>query len=160
MLIQRKGFCYHFLQCTIGRESTFEMYNCFPFYSSPFLFCCLFSLSLYLLPILCSPLNMDSHFVCLLILHLLYCFSSLSLFFFFGYDPAVMQDLSSPTRLGVLTTVPPGNSLCSFSNNWSTGICCYSVAQSCLTFCDSMDCSTPGFPVIHCLPELAQTHVH
>ena len=23
-----------------------------------------------------------------------------------------------------------------------------------------MDCSTPGFPVLHCLPELAQTHVH
>ena len=35
-----------------------------------------------------------------------------------------------------------------------------SVAQSCLTFCDSMDCSTPGFPVHHPLPELAQTHVH
>ena len=37
---------------------------------------------------------------------------------------------------------------------------CYSVTQSCLTLCDSMDCSTPGFPVLHQLPELAQTHVH
>ena len=35
-----------------------------------------------------------------------------------------------------------------------------SVAQSCPTLCDSMDCSTPGFPVHHQLPELAQTHVH
>ena len=35
-----------------------------------------------------------------------------------------------------------------------------SVAQSCLTLCDSTDCSTPGFPVHHQLPELAQTHVH
>ena len=35
-----------------------------------------------------------------------------------------------------------------------------SVAQSCLTLCDPMDCSTPGFPVHHQLPELAQTHVH
>ena len=26
--------------------------------------------------------------------------------------------------------------------------------------CDPMDCSTPGFPVLHLLPELAQTHVH
>ena len=26
--------------------------------------------------------------------------------------------------------------------------------------CDSMDCSTPGFPVHHQLPELTQTHVH
>ena len=35
-----------------------------------------------------------------------------------------------------------------------------SVAQSCLTLCDPMDCSTPGFPV-HCqLSEFAQAHVH
>ena len=34
-----------------------------------------------------------------------------------------------------------------------------SVAQLCLTFCDPMDCSMPGFPVINQLPELAQTHV-
>ena len=26
--------------------------------------------------------------------------------------------------------------------------------------CDPMDCSTPGFPVHHQLPELTQTHVH
>ena len=35
-----------------------------------------------------------------------------------------------------------------------------SVAQTCPTLCDSMDCSRPGFPVLHQLPELAQTHVH
>ena len=35
-----------------------------------------------------------------------------------------------------------------------------SVAQSCLTLCNPMDCSTPGFPVHHQLPELTQTHVH
>ena len=35
-----------------------------------------------------------------------------------------------------------------------------SVAQSCPTLCDPMDSSTPGFPVRHQLPELAQTHVH
>ena len=35
-----------------------------------------------------------------------------------------------------------------------------SVAQSCLTLCDPMDCSMPGFPVHHQLPELGQTHVH
>ena len=35
-----------------------------------------------------------------------------------------------------------------------------SVAQSCLTLCNLMDCSTPGFPVHHQLLELAQTHVH
>ena len=35
-----------------------------------------------------------------------------------------------------------------------------SVAQSCLTLCDPMNCSTPGFPVHHQLPESTQTHVH
>ena len=35
-----------------------------------------------------------------------------------------------------------------------------SIPQLCLTLCDAMDCSTPGFPVHHQLPELAQTHVH
>ena len=35
-----------------------------------------------------------------------------------------------------------------------------SVVQSCPTLCNPMDCSTPGLPVYHQLPELAQTHVH
>ena len=35
-----------------------------------------------------------------------------------------------------------------------------SVAQSCPTLCDPMECSTPGFPVHHRLLELTETHVH
>ena len=35
-----------------------------------------------------------------------------------------------------------------------------SVTQSCPTLCDPLDCSIPGFPVHHQLPELAQTQVH
>ena len=35
-----------------------------------------------------------------------------------------------------------------------------SVAQSCLTLCDPMDFSMPGFPVHHQLLECTQTHVH
>ena len=35
-----------------------------------------------------------------------------------------------------------------------------SVAQSCLTLCDPMKSSTPGFPVYHQLPEFTQTHSH
>ena len=35
-----------------------------------------------------------------------------------------------------------------------------SVTQSCLTLCDPMNCSTPGFSVHHYLLVLAQTHVH
>ena len=34
------------------------------------------------------------------------------------------------------------------------------VAQLCLTLCETMDCSTPGFLVHHQLQELTQTHVH
>ena len=35
-----------------------------------------------------------------------------------------------------------------------------SVAQSCPTLCDPMNCSTPGLPVHHQLPEFTQIHVH
>ena len=42
---------------------------------------------------------------------------------------------------------------------WVWTACC-SVPQSCLTVCSPVDCSTPGLPVLHHLPELAQAHVH
>ena len=35
-----------------------------------------------------------------------------------------------------------------------------SVAKSCPTLCDPMNCSTPGLPVHHQLPEFTQTHIH
>ena len=35
-----------------------------------------------------------------------------------------------------------------------------SVIEACLTLCYPMDCSTPGFPVHHQFPGIAQTHVH
>ena len=44
-------------------------------------------------------------------------------------------------------------------NSWRF-ICCCSVSQSCLTLCDSMNCSMPGFPIHHQLLESTQTHVH
>ena len=45
---------------------------------------------------------------------------------------------------------------------WTVEVVCYcSVTKSSLgTLCDPMDCSMPGFPVLHYLPEFAQTHVH
>ena len=39
-------------------------------------------------------------------------------------------------------------------------ICCCSVTQLCPNLCDPMVCTTPGFPVLHYLPEFAQTQVH
>ena len=38
--------------------------------------------------------------------------------------------------------------------------CCCSVTQSCLILCNPIDCSMPGFPVLHHHLELAQTHAH
>ena len=38
--------------------------------------------------------------------------------------------------------------------------CSFSVAQSCLTLCNPMDCSTWGFPLLHHLLELDKSHVH
>ena len=38
--------------------------------------------------------------------------------------------------------------------------CCFSVLESCPTLCSPMDCSMPGFPDFHCLPEFALSHVH
>ena len=35
-----------------------------------------------------------------------------------------------------------------------------SVAQSCPTLCNPMNCSMPGLPVHHQLPEFTQTHIH
>ena len=49
-----------------------------------------------------------------------------------------------------------------FRNNidskWLGGCCCL-VTKSYLTLCAPMGCSTPGFPVLHCLPELVQIHI-
>ena len=46
--------------------------------------------------------------------------------------------------------------------DWLEPSVCYhcSVAKSCLTLCNPMGCSTPGFLVLYSLLELAQTHVH
>ena len=45
------------------------------------------------------------------------------------------------------------------AKSWSSSLWC-SIAKSCPTLYDSMDCSMPGFPVLHYLPEFAQVHVH
>ena len=42
---------------------------------------------------------------------------------------------------------------------WTLSVQFSSVARSCPTLCNPTDCSTPGFPVHHQLPKLAQTHV-
>ena len=53
--------------------------------------------------------------------------------------------------------LPPGLQA-QFPASSSTAQSVSSVAQSYPTLCDPMDCSTPGFPVHHQLPEPTQTH--
>ena len=56
-----------------------------------------------------------------------------------------------------------------FTQNWPVilfnvlvliSCCCCSFIQLCPTLCDPMDCSMPGLPVPHHLPEFSQAHVH
>ena len=50
---------------------------------------------------------------------------------------------------------------CGSNSFWNPNICKFSsVIQSCPSLCDPMNCSTPGLPVPHQLPEFTQTHVH
>ena len=53
-----------------------------------------------------------------------------------------------------------GISVKDFELGTLSGCCCCSVTKLCLTFCDPMDCSMLGFPVLHYLLEFAQSHVH
>ena len=72
-----------------------------------------------------------------------------------GYlpDPGI-EPVSPALAGGFFTTEPPGKPKVLISSAQFS-----SVAQSCPTLCDPMDC-TPGFPVHHQLPDLTQTHVH
>ena len=58
-----------------------------------------------------------------------------------------------------LATLVPGH----LYTRWLTthiAVQCRSAAQSCPTLCDPMNCSMPGLPVHHQLPEFTETHVH
>ena len=56
----------------------------------------------------------------------------------------------------IITKCSTSRKLCSRTNSVQFS----SVAQSCPTLCDPMNCSTPGLPVHHHLLEFTQTHVH
>ena len=75
------------------------------------------------------------------------------------------RDAQSQTRLKQLTHITRLG-YCEYCYYEHRGVCISlnhqfsSVAQSCLTLCDSMDCSMPGLPIHHQLLEFTQTHVH
>ena len=78
-----------------------------------------------------------------------------------SWTPLPSAALSVPCPPPDCFTCPPWMiSLTLFENLKYGSIESSSVAQSCPTLCDSMDCSTPGFTVHHHLLELSQTHVH
>ena len=76
----------------------------------------------------------------------------------------------SPPSTGILALLPCWGRTecwavlfhCCILGQWSYCPLCLvnSVAQSCPTLCDPMDCSMPGLPVHHHLPEFTQTHLH
>ena len=70
----------------------------------------------------------------------------------------------SGIELVVLTSCASAGRFFTTSATWKYITCASvqfsSVAQSCPTLCDPMNCSTPGLPVHHHLPEFTQTHVH
>ena len=79
-----------------------------------------------------------------------------------GGLPALLHPLQVPkcvrshadfSFVASLTLTLPSTIL---SGSW----CCCLVASLCLTLCDPMDCSTPGFPVPHHLLEFAQVCAH
>ena len=72
------------------------------------------------------------------------------------------QSVEASTSASVLSEY---SGLISFKTDWFdflpfVSVQFSSVAQVCLTLCDPMDCSTPGFPVHHQLLLFTQTHVH
>ena len=66
-----------------------------------------------------------------------------------GIDPYPLQ-----WKLEVLTTGHQG------SPDKCQSVSQFSQSLSCVRLCDPMDCSTPGLPVHHQIPEFAQAHVH
>ena len=72
-----------------------------------------------------------------------------------GYGPnSTLLDGIELTRSRIIITKPELQGLLRHSQ-WVS-----SVAQSCPTFCDPMDCSMPGHPVHHQLLQYTQIHVH
>ena len=74
-----------------------------------------------------------------------------------NYDPAcceVWPKVNKQNKRRLQNGIMCSASVTCISLHWC------SVTQSCPTLCDPMDCCTPGLPVLHHLPELAQSHVH
>ena len=99
-------------------------------------------------------------------------FTSFLFFYFFGTDGYILyvvQYILEPVLHPVVFNFPllnpyivlPPQPLPSSLFSISVRLLHFSsVAHSCATICDPVDCSTPGLPVHRQLPEFTQTHVH
>ena len=75
-------------------------------------------------------------------------------------EPAEEQELLDPAAAPGYQRRHSKGKPCTGVGGASARPYCCSVARSCLTLCDPMDCTTPGFPVLHHLLELASALVH
>ena len=71
-----------------------------------------------------------------------------------GFPFPILGDLPDPEIKPASLASP------ALAGGYLTTVQFSSVAQSCLTLCDPKNPSTPGFPVHHQVPEVAQTHIH
>ena len=69
---------------------------------------------------------------------------------YYSHEHTILLQYLKP-QINIESVIP---SFINFSVQFS------SVPESCQTLCDPMNCSTPGPPVYHQLPEFTQTHVH
>ena len=98
--------------------------------------------------------------VALLFLFIFYIFIFIFFFLFLSFEKISKIVFVFPHST-VSPSAPSSLDLSFIPRLWPVNI--VAVVQSLfrvLTFCDPMDCSTPGFPVHHQLLELAQAHVH
>ena len=78
-----------------------------------------------------------------------------------GYNMNALQSLLWTSTCYLWALVWPSQKPTQRTSSFSTlSQSVSSVAQSCPTLCDPMNCSMPGFPVHHQLPEFTKIHVH
>jgi len=86
--------------------------------------------------------------------------------FFISWLQSPSAVILEPKKIKSATVSTVSPSICHPWKKWKPQsfalltLCCCSVSKSHLTLCDPMNCSMPGFSLLHYLPEYAQTHVH
>ena len=75
-------------------------------------------------------------------------------------DRALVSGIAYTGRQVLLPLEPPGKPILRYIPFVLNLFQFSSVTQSCPTLCHPMNCSTPGLPAHHQLPEFTQTHIH